>query len=403
MQASADITVDGPILEQRSYAPENPLVGAFTRYVEDLDPRREPDLAVFDEMWRALRNALVRELQRRSLWLSPPSFLGVYGWESWQSEEDGAGRRGSALEELLADCYAFIFLKRLPRLQAQLALKPNIDGFVFLYLRNYLHDRQKHHDPMGFRIFKVLRSAVREAVAGGELYVVAGDAKISNGTVLAVEEAEVTAAVSSPPGEIQAIVARWNDDLLPDLVTAGGLAYRQMLTSLRRRLLDLEASGIRTVRFKELADAVKNDVRQRWAALYDQGEGEALPDGEGDDASQAHAVRLVEPGTGFEDMESYVTLTGCVSESLERFDGPPRARRYLLTLWGFVRAYASDENEERLPSNRRLATLLRIPRERFPGLWRTLDSSIRSCQSALSGRVDRMGSRRSAGTLRRMS
>ncbi len=388
MQASADLSEGRPTLGAPTYATDNPLVGAFTRYVEALEPHREPALERFDEMWRALRGALVRELQRRSLWLCSPSFLGVYGWESWQSEDGGAGREGCALEELLADCYAFIFLQRLPRLQAQLALKPNIDGFVFLYLRNYVHDRQKHHDPMGFRIFKVLRAAVREAVEAGELHVLAGDNKISNSTVLGVDEGEPSEATL---GELQSLVGRWNDELLPDLVTAGGTVYRQMLTALRRRLLDLEAAGVRSLRFKELADAVKNDVRLRWAALYEQAEGETSPGLKGSAESQdggspyPRRVRLVEPGTGFEDMQAFVSLIGCVSETLDRYAGPPRARHYLLTLWGFLRTHANDEGDDTVPSNRRLAGLLRIPRERFPGLWKTLDGSIRNCQAALSG------------------
>ena len=344
-------------------------------------------------MWQALRNALVCELRRRSLWYSPPSFLGVYGWESWQAEEREAGREGSALEELLADCYAFIFLERLPRLQAQLTLKPNIDGFVFLYLRNYVHDRQQHHDPMGFRIFKVLRAAVREAVAAGELYVLGGDAKISNETVLAVETGEVLEVTRARCGELQSIVGRWNDDLMPDLVTAGGTRYRRLLASLRRCLLDLEAAGLRVVRFKELADAFKRDVRQRWAALYQHEEGETALESEGEDDRHVKAVRLVEPGSRFEDRESYVTLVGCVSEALERLAGSPRGRHYLRTLWGFLRTFAGDGGGEPLPSNRRLAAMLRIPRERFPSLWKVLDSAIRSCQAALSGRLGELDER----------
>lgn len=384
MHASAQLAGPEPILGPRPVPADDPRIGAFTRYVEALVRHREPELERFDEMWRALRAALVRELQRRSLWLASPSFLGVYGWESWQAG-DGEGGAGSPLEELLADCYAFIFLQRLPRLEAQLALKPNIDGFVFLYLRNYVHDRQKHHDPLGFRIFKVLRAAIRQAVEAGELRVVAGDAKIDNSTVLAVDVAQATAADAARCDELEPLAGRWNDELLPDLVTAGGTAYARMLDALRRRFLDLEAAGVMSVRFKDLADAVKSDVRSRWAALWDQTEGEALPDPAEVGDGGGVPVRLVEPGSRFEDLQSFVSLVGCVSEALERFDGPPRAHHYLLTLWGFLRTFAAGDDSEALPSNRRLASLLRIPRERFPELWQTLHGSIRACQEALAG------------------
>lgn len=364
------------------------LKGAFTRYLRALDPRGEPGAEAFDEMWQALRNALVCELQRRALWTSPPSYLGVYGWESWQEEERGPGRTESALEELLTDCYTFIFLKRLPRLQAQLELKPNVDGFVFLYLRNYLHDRQRHCDPLGFRIFKVLRTAVREAVARGELQVLGEDARIVNETLLAATAGEAPGRVSGAD-DLRPIVERWNDDLLPDLVTAGGTRHRLLLGGLRRRLLALEVEGVRVVRFKDLADTVKNDVRLRWAALYDTGEGESVPEAGGE---RARVVRLIEPARRPEEMDSFRKLTRCVADLLERLDESARTRHYLQTLWGFLCTYASGEGPEHLPSNRRLSGVLCIPRERFPGLWETLGRLMRSCQAALSGKRRRPSS-----------
>src|SRR5436309_14649242 len=127
----------------------------FTDYVRSLEPGGEPDPQRLATVRETLRGALRGELRRRGLWNAPPDYLGVYGSEGWED----------ALEELLAECYAFVFVDRLRALQAQLRVKPNVDGLVFLNVRHFLHERQKEHDPVGSQVFEVLQSAVRCAVA----------------------------------------------------------------------------------------------------------------------------------------------------------------------------------------------------------------------------------------------
>lgn len=66
-----------------------------------------------------------------------------------ESEKEGA----SALDELAADCYIFIYVDRLRSLQAQLRVKPDIADLVHLNLRHFLLERQRQHDPLGIRLF----------------------------------------------------------------------------------------------------------------------------------------------------------------------------------------------------------------------------------------------------------
>src|SRR5215470_14386258 len=75
-------------------------------------------------VWAALRRALRAELRKRGLWMSSPSYLGIFGFARW-SERMAGGRaqaslgggavraRDDALEELTAGCYCFIFVQRL--------------------------------------------------------------------------------------------------------------------------------------------------------------------------------------------------------------------------------------------------------------------------------------------------
>ena len=324
--------------------------GAFTRYLRALARSPEVGEEVFDEMWRALRSALVYELRRGGLWTSSPNFLGIYGWPSWHQRASAPGRTGSALAELLVDCYSSIFIKRLPRLKAQLAVKPTIDGLVFLFLRNYIHERRKAHDPLGFKVYKTLAAAVREAIDAGELTCLGGEGKIRNPSLLAFRAGEDPRRAARTAA-IEPIVRQWCDELLPDLVTAVGAQRRALITELRRKLPGLAAVGVAVFRFRDLVDPLKRGVRARWAALLE------LAD---DAASQPPAT------------DDFDRLTRRVAERLELLDASPRTRRYLARLWGFLRLYAVDSRCEQLPSNRQLAALLRIPRERFPGLFATL-------------------------------
>ena len=74
----------------------------FTDHVRLLAEEKPLDEARMEPLWNALRAALRSELRRRGLWDSPPAYLGIYGWESW---EEGA------VEELLFECYSFIFVQ----------------------------------------------------------------------------------------------------------------------------------------------------------------------------------------------------------------------------------------------------------------------------------------------------
>lgn len=373
--------------------------GVFTEHVRALGSGEALGSREFERVWAALRAALRGEIKKRGLWDSPPSYLGVYGSGSWEPA-NLEKRHESALDELLAECYSYIFVSRLRSLQAQLTVKPNIEGIVFLNIRHFLHERQKHHDPLGSQVFEVLQSAVRLAVEEGELRVLAGEDKVRNDTVLGFGDGMDLPGRGR--GEIASLVARWNDELLPDLVTLRGRRQEEVVRHLRERLPELRREGVHTFRFKDLVDPLKADVRARWVAILDLVQGEAVPQRtvEGDPSVE----RLAGPDTGFEEREVFRKLVECVLTSLGGLETDEKTRRYLDTLWQFVRVQASEgideeaasrlgravvagaeaPDEERL-SLRKLSDQLKIPRERLPGLYRTLGGLLEWCRAAISG------------------
>ncbi len=358
----------------------------FTEYVRSLAAGIEPGREDFDAVWTKLRDALRSEMIKRSLWSAPPSYLGICGWNSWSARE--------ALEELLSDCYCFIFVRRLPGLEALLEIQDNIEGLVFRNIRHFLFEKQKHHDPLGYRVFDVLRRAARQSIAAGELFVLAGNARVGNATVLAFSAGEdlpparpEAPPAGSPPRDLSEPARVWSDELLPELMTARGARLDAVVGRICRYLARLAAEGIERFRFKDLIDPFKQAVRRRWNAIWLSMQGEvAFEDG---DEDFVQLVRLVRPDSGFEERDVFDKLLACVAETLDRLETRRKTRAYLEKLWTFLRSHAAQDEPavdgetsrgDRLPSRRRIAALLDLPRYRLPELHATLGGLVEACR-----------------------
>jgi hypothetical protein len=380
--------------------------GPFTCFVREWEPGREPEPALASAMWSAFGRIVRQELRRRSLSEGSPQWLGVYGFRGWWE----ASGRGGPFEELLAEAYRYVFVERFAALKAQTLAKANIEGVVLASVRNFLHDRQRLHDRLGARLFEVLSLAVRRAVARGDLTVMAGSVKIGSSTVLAIGEGAPSAGPSEPE-TLASIVRRWNDDLLPDLVTASRADKRRLVEELARRLAELELVGVTAFRFGDLITPLKTDVRQRWAALLAPAE-EEPPDDE-DARGFRRLRRSFEPT--FEDQviaaDRFAKLIDCADRAIEDSPEPERTRGYLRRILLFLRAFATEERAtlaeegggdvDRLPSFRRLADHLKIPRERLRDLLGTLKGFLVRCHDRVDGGLARLrGSSRPAGEVR---
>lgn len=367
----------------------------FTAYLRSLTPGVEPDREDLVRVLRTLAGILRKELRTRGLWQAPPSFLGVYGWASW--DEPGA------LEDLTSACYGYTFVHRLRALRAQLEVKPNVDGLVFRNVRNFLFDRQRRHDPLGYRAWEVVRAAVEEALADGALHLVADGPPVDDGTVLALRPGvTVAAAEEEDPGEaarrgaaIRGLAAQWTSELLPELVTARGRKRDAVASELAARLPALAGEGVEVFRFRELLRPLRADLRECWAAMLWQAKGDLTPRddvearegaaaaGEDDEADVGfvRVLRLYRPPRAPDrraaDRQSVRRLTDCVSTAVEEADLDRRTRGYLETLWSFLRTCVADD--EPVPSQRRMSDVLGIPRDRFRELFDRLGEMLERC------------------------
>src|SRR5207248_699958 len=86
-----------------------------------------------------------------------PGNLGYPGVPSWSAPQD--------FEDIVGDCYIFAVLQRLQALRKQLRIKPNVDGLISRNVENFLIERRRRFDPIGYSVFGNVRAAALEAAA----------------------------------------------------------------------------------------------------------------------------------------------------------------------------------------------------------------------------------------------
>jgi hypothetical protein len=354
----------------------------FSDYLRSLEPGREPEAAHLRAVFAALERELRREMRQRGIWNLPPARLGVVGYRSW--------REPGALAELAADAYRDVLLGRLRSLTAQLEVKSQIEGLVRRNLKSFLRDLQREGDPLGYRAWEAAQNAAERAVERGALSIAAAGPPVSSRTVLAFGHG---GGRLGPPAErrrrLAERAARWNADLLPDLVTAGGRALDVVIDRLADRLPELAADGVAAFRLRELVAALRDDLRPRWAAwLWRPGDvaeaGDVGTPGEGG-GPPVPVLRLTAPEADAEEAaaarQAFRRLRRCVEAGLVETVDDERTAGEAAAVWRALVAAAVED--DKMPSRRQLAQALGIPRDRMPGLFRAIGELMMRCRREL--------------------
>lgn len=326
------------------------MTTAFTEYLLSLDDSgRPPNTESFDVLLGHLRRHLVREMRRKNLWLAPPSYLGI-PHPSWTSD---------ALEELTTDLYVFIFVERRESLLGLLESHlrnvegGGVEGAVIRNIRHFLFERQRQADPIGYRVFNRLSEALRNLVRMEILFIVAGDTRIRNSTLLRFC-GETSLRDPAAPEFLEVRARAWNDDLLPELLSAQGKAVSEVIDNLIEMILTLRQEGVATFRFGDLIKPLKSDAEQRWRAFL-----------------STQAQQSCAPDESFVEQESYLRLIEEIEISIHRLKAQKRTRAHLSRLWLHLGTLAERDDPSRLTKTH-LAQSLDIPRERIPDLMATL-------------------------------
>lgn len=352
---------------------------SFTEYVRTSWEDAAHGWSRFEAVLQSLRAVLVQELKRRDLWNAPPRYLGVFGGNRWDEAD--------LLDELVLECFEYVFVRRIQGLRNQARVHTSIDGLIILNVQHFLHDAQRRHDPLGYRVFEIVRDAVEALLKSGSLHLLAGDPKIRNDTLLGFSTQADETAVRSP---CHSQIRGWNDSLMPDLVTAW---HREEVVAKLTACIAGLAREFPAFRFRDLVHPLKEDARRRWLAMMWE-DVESVPDAAG---AQPLLMSVVEPRMALEEAEEYQRLLACTARGIEQAAADERTKGYLRKLLNFLRVWTAALEEGPAagppPPDRRISEMLQIPRGRLPELKAALGGLVDSCR----GRRAAAGEGRDAG------
>ncbi len=341
----------------------------------------------YDESREHLRALLVVEMRKRMLWRSPPVYLGVHA-KTWSDE--------GALDELVFDAYNYIFVHRLPGLIRQRQVRSNIRPMVRRNVKNFLTDRQRKNDPLGYRLFGRLRAAVTRCLERGRLFLRGGNDEdeqaeddkpppVGNDTLLSFRRGLIEIARALL---FDVPVRRWNDDLLPELVNAEGRSVPKVVGRLADHVNTLPDDDIEAFRFGDLINALKQDVRKRWHGLWRVDVDPRL-DGEGPEAPAVlvtEAVEEVEPHW----LRRRDLALARVDETIQEVSDPAD-REQLWKIWIYLKSTrleaGGDDADVRFPSASKIERATGVPRKRVPKLLERLHQLVEDCLRR-AGRTD---------------
>ncbi len=285
------------------------MASVLTEHVRTFDAASDPAGQVLPALERVLRN----RMRQKNLLSSPPEYLGYPGVPSWDVP--------NAFEDIVVDCYIFAIAQRVAALRNQLKIKPNVDGLIARNVKNFLLERQRRYDPIGYAVFGNVQGAAREAAAAKVLVIENLDrGKIYNETILRFEGGLPGASPASP-------------DLIQDAVK-GATGWEEVIRHLTETteegrewvlglIRQLRGAGIAAVRCGDLVATVAGRVRAGWAARH------AVPSAdlgrEGEDEYEA-TVRMVWPEEGLEARERWERLKRVIQDRIAHLDRQERVR-----------------------------------------------------------------------------
>ena len=349
----------------------------YNDFIDSLASGRSPDPDRVSEVCAELGKDLRRELNRRGLWTSSPKLVGIED-RAWSDD---------ALVELVLAAYEHSFLRRLRGLKNhrrhrdRKGKKKDAAGLIRRNLRNFLTDRQKQHDPIGYFLFENSCKAVRQAIA-------AGDVAILNAPPPETERGDVDGATLLGFGsglapvtdreQLDEIVPEWSDVLFPGLITARTNALKRELDKLALCLADLSDAGVEAFRLGDLVGALKHEMRRRWQQRMAEDLGEA---GREDLDPDSEPTAIVRPEDEVDGEQRLAWIVRCVSQRIVAL--APGAARDLLfwKVWPFVRS--CQANDAPRPPWTVISRELDIPRKRVKRLYDRLGEMTVRCRELL--------------------
>lgn len=329
------------------------MASVFTEHVREFSTASDPAEKVLPELEKLLR----QRMRRRNLFTAPPSYLG-YDPRSW----DAPG----AFEDIVADCYIFAFLNRLQGLRNQLRARTNIDGLIIRNVDNFLLERQRRHDPIGYAVFGNVEGAACMTEAAGELTVEGrNQGRLNNQSILRLDQAKPSTDLAEPQTLKEALekLPDWDQEV--PALAATTEEGQDWVAQFFQRLRD---EGVAAVRCGDLVAVLAARTRETLASRR------AVPSDElafeGVDELRT-LVRMVCPDQTLENRDRWERLKENMAWRIKSLDRQQRVRERLTQVFaGLVQVI--EEGDSGPPKQATLIDRLGIARATLSDDFRTL-------------------------------
>jgi hypothetical protein len=317
-----------------------------------------------EDVLRDLEQLLRQRMRRRNLLSAPPAYLG-YDLPSWSAE--------GAFEDLVADCYVFAILDRLKALQNQLRVRENIDGLIVRNVDNFLLQRQRRSDPIGYAVFGNVEAAARLGQLDHLLTVEdLRQGRLHNQSTIrfSLEGPGETVAGMDELRQSLENAPLWQE-VLPHLVRTTEEGQEWVLSFLRQ----LQAAGVVALRCGDLVAVLATRARRDWTARHALPAEELAYEG---DEGLGQLVRMLAPDTGPEDCDRWEWLKQEVVRQIAGLDRQQRVRERLGQVFGAL--VEAIEGTSEPPQQADLVRRLGVPRATLSddfGLLRDILNRIR--------------------------
>ncbi len=312
------------------------LLVRHIRTVKPGDPLRIPLLT-------EVRTMLQWLMRSRALIEQPPSLLGYGDHASWNAD---------ALLTLAFEAYQFAILDRLTSLRAygerpDVAWDPlRIKWTVRRNLANFLTERQRDHDPIGWGTFQNLKAAIQLLARDQRVSLVFGDSGC-------LDNATVVHFGAAPVGEDRLSRQELMDcraftvacsELAGDLDRVRGKTQE----ALAGALMVLADARVTAVSVGTLANELKRLARQQRQQLDPLQDGQTVVPQKGSDEDSLEYVVAVAPNDPptSEDSELAASLlSDHLCQTIDAADMQTRTRAGLHRLLDEIRAWARDDHD----------------------------------------------------------
>ncbi len=347
------------------------------------------------KLLKAIAEALCDEMLKQGLWLLSPKFLG-YDWNSWYERVDGnhnspvyvpaASNKGNCLDnnrikivtdthstlttslnlcpdafkELLFDCYINVIIQQLEFLQAQIKLHNNIDRLVFQNIHFFVTKLRKKADPVGYAIAQNTKNAIQAAIALN--VITANKLKINNKTLLTFSSLSDSTILSRKNALSKTLRnnKRWTKEFLLELSKQNNTEeVKELFVNI---ICQLKQFGISRFYFKDLVDAVKEDVRaivkEELAIVapdYIGGTARYEQDNEGDN----ERVLFILPDDIYENYEVFIYWCEQIRKAIDQSNYQDRVHKQLERMFTEIEMAIGDGDDP--PSQSEIARRLHIP------------------------------------------